>query len=279
MVSIGIIALLVGIATPVYVRARQESRIMTCVSNLQSLSQANTFYVNQHNGLPPEDVPLSKSFAALVNDPKAFRCPDDDTEGPDSYSLLYAHRKRYESAGSYVVGCARHSHSRRGVNLFLDSTVRSSLNARVIHIDGGEKRVIYPGERISSGVIQMADGSEMVLGGDCLSVVLLQSFIAQNHLYHVFRVPVEGFGTLIATASPGAALDVVTVSANFHLNGGKITVETGLALDGSDRCHWSRVRSHVGVVTVTPKIKGAVRDLPEGGQRTIMGALYRPASE
>ena len=57
LVVIGIIALLISVLLPALARARASAADLKCKSNLRSIGQAMTIYVNQNKGrLPPTQM-------------------------------------------------------------------------------------------------------------------------------------------------------------------------------------------------------------------------------
>lgn len=93
LVTIAIIAVLVGLLLPGLGLARESARKTACVANVRSLGQAMTFYAGDHgdrlpnSNVPDMWVPDSTSAMVLVrlndrylNQPKVFHCPSSDKE-------------------------------------------------------------------------------------------------------------------------------------------------------------------------------------------------------
>jgi prepilin-type N-terminal cleavage/methylation domain-containing protein/prepilin-type processing-associated H-X9-DG protein len=88
LVVIAIIAILAGIATPVYQHVIQSGRATACVSNLRQLGTALNLYLAEHNQTMPvlaagrastgEDVQvIDNTLNAYAPNPKIFACPAD----------------------------------------------------------------------------------------------------------------------------------------------------------------------------------------------------------
>lgn len=99
LIVIGIIAVLLSILLPTLGRAREQARMVKCLSNLQQLGNAFQMYLNNNGGCFPSGPPgtyeswiaygdhpfrdLSDSAIAPYigtrpTDPDYFRCPSDD---------------------------------------------------------------------------------------------------------------------------------------------------------------------------------------------------------
>ena len=88
LVVVVIIAVLGGIAVPVYQRVIQGGRATACVSNLRQLGIALNLYLNEHNAtMPPlaagrsdksQNVPvIDNTLNAYASNPGVFACPGD----------------------------------------------------------------------------------------------------------------------------------------------------------------------------------------------------------
>jgi prepilin-type N-terminal cleavage/methylation domain-containing protein len=86
LVVVGIIGLLLAILLPVFLRAREQGRRTTCVSNLRQIGAALTAYTQDYEGFFPPMYSASsavwtgtKDWAALLApyapDKRLFRCP------------------------------------------------------------------------------------------------------------------------------------------------------------------------------------------------------------
>lgn len=66
LVVIGIIAILAGIAFPVYMHVKAKGRQTQCLSNLRQLGQASLMYAQDNDGVFP---PYDNTTRAYINDP------------------------------------------------------------------------------------------------------------------------------------------------------------------------------------------------------------------
>lgn len=88
LVVIAIIAVLAGLAVPMYERGTANARAAACVSNLRQLGVALNLYLAEHNATFPalaagrtdksQDVPvIDNTLDRYANDPRVFACPAD----------------------------------------------------------------------------------------------------------------------------------------------------------------------------------------------------------
>jgi prepilin-type N-terminal cleavage/methylation domain-containing protein len=113
LVVIAIIAILMAILLPALTYAREKARVTACMSNMQQMYQAFSFYANEHDGLCPpawvgryDHITYNRPDMLVylyknnkyVDSPYVFRCPSDswyfyetDEDGPrrQSYSFWY----------------------------------------------------------------------------------------------------------------------------------------------------------------------------------------------
>ena len=91
LVVIGIIAVLAGMAYPVYQRIAQGGKAAACISNLRELGVGLNSYLNDHDMRMPilkvaresktEDVPvIDNTFNAYITNPAVFACPADNKD-------------------------------------------------------------------------------------------------------------------------------------------------------------------------------------------------------
>ncbi|MDO8303098.1 MAG: type II secretion system protein [Sedimentisphaerales bacterium] len=66
LVTISVISLLLAILVPALGRARDQSKIITCRSNLRSITLACLAYANQNNGFLPADANLCNPHSKLL---------------------------------------------------------------------------------------------------------------------------------------------------------------------------------------------------------------------
>jgi prepilin-type N-terminal cleavage/methylation domain-containing protein len=89
LVAVSIMGILLAILVPALGRARDQSKIITCRSNLRSITMACLVYANQNNGFLPVDAnlcnPHTKLLKALqdsntTSSAKVYYCPSEKTE-------------------------------------------------------------------------------------------------------------------------------------------------------------------------------------------------------
>ena len=99
LIVIGIIALLVAILLPMVSRARAESQLVKCASNLRQVGAGLELYnqVNQHLPYLPTPAALADAMRA-VNVDGVMVCPAD-LSGSFSYSLNATYAGMPKSAG------------------------------------------------------------------------------------------------------------------------------------------------------------------------------------
>lgn len=271
VVAGSIIILLMAIAVPFFMRARQQSKLVQCVSNVRGLARGLNLYREIQAGvLPPMAADLRQSLSGQIDNPDAFLCPEDLASATDSYSIYYVSRKR-ESPDVYVLGCGRHFDGKKVVEMLLDGTVLSGYSGKVQTDANGPLRVVPPTTQVSDGMLFMADGTKVDMKNS-IRVDFLQSFLEERNSYHVLRIPMSSYGRLEIEIAAGARLDVVTPSANIRAQGGVFTVDTGLSpIEGLNH-NYSLVKVTTGKVEVTPIVKGRVMELVTGKKRTFIGA-------
>ncbi|MCL5019575.1 MAG: prepilin-type N-terminal cleavage/methylation domain-containing protein [Patescibacteria group bacterium] len=84
LVVIAIIAILAAILFPVFARAKEKGRQITCASNLKQIGQALIMYTNDNGGLIPPAGRLGSKLQLqdffiprYISSYKVFRCPSD----------------------------------------------------------------------------------------------------------------------------------------------------------------------------------------------------------
>lgn len=128
LVVLGIIAILAGILTPVFVAARHSARQTTCISNMRQVNLASTLYVTdydertvpasykvQETGTSTTDRTWVQLLLPYVRAFGTFRCPGDYSERPneqahfdadlvqgDTYSRYYRASQRSNLGYNYL---------------------------------------------------------------------------------------------------------------------------------------------------------------------------------
>jgi type II secretory pathway pseudopilin PulG len=78
LVVISIIAILAAVLFPVFARAREKTRQMSCRGNLHQLGMALQMYARDYDGrLPAQHNDFRGLLTPYVNDLLVFRCPSD----------------------------------------------------------------------------------------------------------------------------------------------------------------------------------------------------------
>ena len=118
LVTVAIIAVLAGIAVPVFNGVRKKADRAACFNNLREIGVGLELYLRDHNGRMPnvsfsdqdleeEEQPFHVLLGPYIDDPKIFRCPADDRiyeEQGSSYfynsTVANQHRSRLNFLGS-----------------------------------------------------------------------------------------------------------------------------------------------------------------------------------
>lgn len=75
-IVIAIIAVLAAILFPVFARAREQARSLSCMSNLVNIGLALRLYANEHEGgLPPREDDLGPILPRHLLNEQSFQCP------------------------------------------------------------------------------------------------------------------------------------------------------------------------------------------------------------
>ena len=88
LVVMGIIAVLAGVAVPLYARVTQNARAAACVSNMRHLGTGLSLYLGDHNMRMPTLLAarqhstdpgpvIDDTLNTYVTDPRVFACPAD----------------------------------------------------------------------------------------------------------------------------------------------------------------------------------------------------------
>jgi prepilin-type N-terminal cleavage/methylation domain-containing protein/prepilin-type processing-associated H-X9-DG protein len=91
LVVVGIVAILAGMAYPVYQRTSQGGKAAACISNLRQIGVGLNSYLNDHDMRMPtlkvareskqEDVPvIDNTLNAYITNPAVFACPADNKD-------------------------------------------------------------------------------------------------------------------------------------------------------------------------------------------------------
>jgi len=76
LLVVAIIAVLAAILFPVFARAREQARRVSCAANLMNIGLATKLYATDHDDLlPPGENDLSPLYSDYIQEPKVFLCP------------------------------------------------------------------------------------------------------------------------------------------------------------------------------------------------------------
>ena len=110
LVTVGVIAVLIAILLPSLVRAREQARRVSCMSNLRQLTSGYLHFAQANDGVLainkigqgsrgwvltqnlqnltlPTDALTMGTLYRYVNNVDVYRCPADDSGAPRSYSI------------------------------------------------------------------------------------------------------------------------------------------------------------------------------------------------
>ncbi len=242
LVTMGIIAVLAGIAVVSIGKIKGTTRQTTCVNNLRSISQGLQLYYNDFRIFPddgyPDDandtMPLSTELTGYIKDKSTFLCPEDNdttsTGNFASYDPYYVSRKASYGTDELAIGCPRHRGADNSTSLFSSGSTEITkigtvlANGQEIPPDGTKaQRTISSG----SDVMTFSDGSTVTISNvqAGYGVFLLQSVVlADGTIYSLIRV--ENDGTINVQVSSGSKFEIVTPSALVGVRGTQFTVTT-----------------------------------------------------
>jgi prepilin-type N-terminal cleavage/methylation domain-containing protein len=125
LVVIAIIAILAAILFPVFMQAKRQAKVTTCLSNSKQVGLAVRMYVDDNNGTwpiffaynsqPPAGKPghmgIEVELYPYVKDKNVFGCPEDvgspyqqtDVPGTRSYLEAYGTSRRYDKCAYSVI--------------------------------------------------------------------------------------------------------------------------------------------------------------------------------
>ncbi|MGA2232998.1 MAG: prepilin-type N-terminal cleavage/methylation domain-containing protein [Tepidisphaeraceae bacterium] len=107
LVVIGIIGVLIGILLPALSRARQQSQTIVCTSNLRSIGQGITEYIDDYRGV----FPPSNYYKGLSWDSQGRQLPTEPSSGYVHWSaFLYSEKNLFGTDSIY--------YSRQGWDMF-----------------------------------------------------------------------------------------------------------------------------------------------------------------
>jgi prepilin-type N-terminal cleavage/methylation domain-containing protein len=101
VITLAIIALLIGILLPALARARATQRRTTCLSNLHQIATAFTLYAQDNNGYGPNDY-AEQTWDALIwtylKIESVYLCPDDEDGYDEDFGTSYEWRDLFAVA-------------------------------------------------------------------------------------------------------------------------------------------------------------------------------------
>lgn len=143
-IVIAIIAVLAAILFPVFARARETARSLSCMGNLVNIGLALRLYANEHEGgLPPREDDLGPILPRHLLDEQVLRCPSRSDELP----LGCPAHPRPEDTDEEVVTTSYFYRAGRSLDaapakwLCSDHDPLHNERANVLFTDGAVKRV------------------------------------------------------------------------------------------------------------------------------------------
>jgi prepilin-type N-terminal cleavage/methylation domain-containing protein/prepilin-type processing-associated H-X9-DG protein len=146
---IAIIAMLASILFPVFARARESARTLTCTTNLVNIGMALRMYATDHaGGLPPRENDPGPLVPRHLTEPSALRCPSSTaairlgTENP-APPLEECNTGRGNAADvtTYLYRAGRRLDQSPARWVCSDLSLVHNESANVLFSDGGVKRV------------------------------------------------------------------------------------------------------------------------------------------
>ena len=103
MIVVAIIAILVGMLVPNFVRARAQAQTAACEANLKEIATALELYESDHDAYPSGSaVPVNANNADLQ--PYLKQIPDDPAAGPKAY-YEYTVTQAGSATAGYTIVC------------------------------------------------------------------------------------------------------------------------------------------------------------------------------
>lgn len=249
----GLVLILSAILTPHVIKAIDSSKTVKCQSNINQLSIAIKFYIEQ-NSYPPKG--LNKELKNLISSSSVFNCPADQ----ESYENFYIARNTRETE-AYVIGCPKHSGLEVYKNLMNNSN--QVLVAGTVKYDG---EIIEPGQIVSGGVLTFEDGSHVTSEGG-KPVGVIGSYKVNGKLHSVIRVYQACIPQNITiNVKKGSHFTVKTPSAVAGVRGTKFKISTRWGPD--KQSIETQIKCFEGTVYLENQSTGSSVDV-EAGEETM----------
>ncbi len=281
-----IILIIISLLFPVIGFVRDKSRLAGCMSNLMQINAGLIQYSNDQNIYPAQGADLKDELSQYV--PAAgFKCPDDEEEGEDSYSLFYVSRHEEDDADSLMLACPRHFGFEKSLNMTIGSGA-TSAGMLIIH-----KTHITGDEEISAGEL-VSDGAGLQFGEDIVispargqpAMLPVTGFTGPGGLRHILvSITQTSDGKITATVAPGAKalVEIATHAGLISTRGAELSV-TVTPPFGLDTSYITEVTVTSGSAILTPAAYCRIDELPGGfkvskDEDTAYLALQLKASE
>lgn len=269
LVSVGVIAVLIGLVLPLLGESRKRAKQACCLNHIRNISSAIQMYHNDYAAYPADDFLRIALRSYYDNTSEAWECPE--TLNP--YELYYVPRgvgeeydQREEHLDNYFVGCPRH----RIVNFAPGKGTKTFHAGRILH-DGKE---VEPGQVVTDGTLTFADGSTALLSGTAMILTSIRT--GDGRLYTILRV-LESYGdttidvTVPSGITPKSKFEIVTPASIAGVVGTVFRVET--KVDPDDVETWLTVNS--GTVDLTGPYATSVRVKGGDPQKKIKTKKHR----
>jgi prepilin-type N-terminal cleavage/methylation domain-containing protein len=210
LVTVVIIAVVLGLTLSVYQHAVRLSRQTACVNNLRQVALALSAYQTQERRLPDDSRPARFDAALLpyLKERAVLHCPEDGVAGASSYAPYYVCRREL-SSWDFILGCPRHGSGQVATVLFGNAAAKGGRLGAITH----NGKPVKIGDRVTGGVLRFADGSAVALG-QTTAVDVVTSFQRGDATYYtVLRLPTGADGALALNVNPNSRLEVVAPGA------------------------------------------------------------------
>jgi prepilin-type N-terminal cleavage/methylation domain-containing protein len=253
VVVIGIVLLIVSMAFPILSASRNRGRTVRCLSNLRNLTVALQLYAQRSSTYPPQGADLMAALGSQAMAPEVFKCPDDETEDPDSYSDFYIGRREQDEPTSLVLACPRHFGFEKSLNLFLDTSESIGDLLVIRKKTAGETEEIPAGEVVTDGDLLFGGGVKADVRSGHPALRPITAYKKKDGWMHVvLRVTGESEGRIAVTSAARHVVEVVTHAGVTEARESDVVVTVTRAAE-----------SRPGLAASRPVVAGAMRSITE----------------